>query len=59
MQYDQECSGVRDAALVYTFEKASDHQVILVVEGEILFSSVQKCLGILTIVFFLFFNDPN
>lgn len=59
VQYDQRCNGVKGTALKYTFENTSDHQVILVMGGEILFSSVQKCLGTLTLVFFLFFSDPN
>lgn len=59
MQCDHRCSGVRSSALAYTFENTNDHQVILVMGGEILFSSVQECLGILTLVLFFFFSDPN
>lgn len=57
MQYGQRCNGADLAP--YTFKSTSDHQVILVMGGEILFSSVQACLGILILVFFLFFSDPN
>lgn len=43
VQYDQRCSGERGAALAYTFENTSGHQVILVVGEK---NYIFKCTGV-------------